>query len=90
MFNPSSPTTNPAQEHIYFLFYLLNKHVFPNKSKIVKLEWIPLVEALHFFDDIVTGPFILAHLYHILYEITKGQPFETNINEATWMVHLWF
>ncbi|KAM3001279.1 hypothetical protein FF2_037591 [Malus domestica] len=26
------------QEHMYFLLYWLNKHVFPNKSKGVKVE----------------------------------------------------
>ncbi|KAB2629109.1 hypothetical protein D8674_033904 [Pyrus ussuriensis x Pyrus communis] len=40
-------------EHMYFLLYWLNKHVFPNKSMGVKVEWIPLVEALHNFDDVV-------------------------------------
>lgn len=73
---------------MYFLLYLLNKHVFPNKSKGVKLEWIHLVEALHFFNDVATKPFILAYLYHLFYEMTKHQPFETNINGANWMVQL--
>ncbi|KAM0971365.1 hypothetical protein ACFX2G_019636 [Malus domestica] len=86
MFSPHSLTTNRAQEHIYFLLFWLNKHVFPNKSKRMKLEWIPLVEALHSFDDAATWPFILAHLYHLLHEMTKNEPFEANINEAAWMV----
>ena len=46
MFIPPSPTADPAQEYMYFLLYWLNKHVFPNKSEGVKLEWIPLLEAL--------------------------------------------
>lgn len=54
--------------------------MFPNKLKGVKQKWIPLVEALHSFGDIDTGPFILAHLYHLLHEMTKGEPFETNLN----------
>ncbi|KAB2635987.1 S2-RNase [Pyrus ussuriensis x Pyrus communis] len=58
----------------------LNKHVFPNKSKGVKLQWIPLVNALHSFDDVAIGPFNLAHLYHLLHEMTKREPFETNLN----------
>ncbi|KAM2156727.1 hypothetical protein ACFX1R_042379 [Malus domestica] len=70
-----------------FLLYWLNKHVFPNKSKRVKLEWIPLVEALHSFDNVAIGHF-LAHLYHLLYEMTRDQPFKTNVNGATWMVKL--
>ncbi|KAB2597450.1 TMV resistance protein N-like [Pyrus ussuriensis x Pyrus communis] len=36
-----------------------------------------------------TGPFLLAHLYHLLYEITKGEPFETNLNGPTCMIQLW-
>ena len=60
---------------MYFLQYWLNKHVFPNKSKGVKVEWIPLVEALHNFDDVATGPVLLAHLYHLLDEMTRGIPF---------------
>lgn len=72
MYSPLFPTVDQAQEHMYFLLYWLNKHVFPNKSKRMKLEWIPLVEALHSFDDVATGPSILAHLYHILYQITRG------------------
>ncbi|KAB2611056.1 hypothetical protein D8674_019088 [Pyrus ussuriensis x Pyrus communis] len=48
------------------------QHVFPNKSKGMKLEWIPLVEALHLFDDVAIGLFIFAHLYHLLYEMTRG------------------
>lgn len=53
------------------------------------MEWVPLVEVLHSFDEVATEPFILAHLYHLFYEITSGQPFETNLNEATWMIQLW-
>lgn len=82
MFNPYFPTANRAQEHIYFIFYWLNKHVFPDKSKEVKLEWIPLVEALHSFDDVATGPFIQAHIYHLPHKMTKGEPFKTNVNGA--------
>ncbi|KAB2631952.1 TMV resistance protein N-like [Pyrus ussuriensis x Pyrus communis] len=48
-----------AKKHMYFLLYWLNKHVFPNKSKAIKVEWIPLVEVLHSFDD------------DLLYEMTK-------------------
>ena len=88
-FGPSSSNANRDQEHMYFLLYWLNKHVFPNKSKGVKVEWIPLVEALHNFDDVATGRFLLAHLYHLLYEITKDGPFETNLNGPTWMIQLW-
>lgn len=33
MFNPPSPTAERAQEHMYFLLYWLNKHVFLNKLK---------------------------------------------------------
>lgn len=88
-FNLPSSTTDRAQEHMYFLLYWLNKHVFLNKSKGVKFEWIPLVEALHSFNDITTWPFLLAHLYHILYEMTRGEPFETNLKKPTWMVQLW-
>lgn len=35
------PTTDQAQEHKHFLLYWLNKYVFRNKSKGVKLEQIP-------------------------------------------------
>lgn len=86
--SPSS-TADRAHKHMYFLLYWLNKHVFPNKSKWVKLEWIPLVEALHLFDDVATMPFFLAHLYHLLYDITIGKPLETILSEPTWMVQLW-
>lgn len=82
MFSPPSSIVGRAQEHMYFFLYWCNKHVFPNKSKGVKLKWILLVEALHSFNDVATGPFILAHLCHLIYEITKGQHFETNINRA--------
>lgn len=40
-FSPSYVIVNRDQEHVYFLLYWLNKHVFPNKSKGVKLKWIP-------------------------------------------------
>ncbi|KAM1560790.1 hypothetical protein ACFX1Z_003998 [Malus domestica] len=53
-FGAGSPHANRDQEHMYFLLYWLNKHVFPNKSKGVKVEWIPLVEALHNFDNVAT------------------------------------
>lgn len=88
MFSPSSPIADRAQEHIYFFIYWLNKHVFPNKLKRMKLEWIRFVEALQSFDDVTTWQFILAHLYHLLHEMAKGEPFETNINGATWMMQL--
>ena len=88
-FRPSFSNANRDQENMYFLLYWLNKHVVPNKSKGVKVEWIPLVKALHNFDDVATGPFLLAHLYHLLYEINLGAPFETNLNGPTWMVQLW-
>lgn len=88
MFSLSSPIADQAQEHMYFLIYKLNKYVFPNKSKGEKLEWIPLLEVLHSFDYVATWPFIKAHLYHLLYEMTMGQPFESKINRATWMVQL--
>lgn len=68
---------------MYFLIYCLNKHVFLNKSQGVKLEWIPLVEALHSFEEVTTGPFLLAHLYHLVHEMTRGEPFETNLNGPT-------
>ncbi|KAM2189421.1 hypothetical protein ACFX1R_032858 [Malus domestica] len=32
-FSPSSATANRDKEHMYFLLYWLNKHVFLNKSK---------------------------------------------------------
>lgn len=37
-FSPPSSIVDRAQEHIYFLLYWLNKHMFPNKSKGEKLE----------------------------------------------------
>ena len=37
-FGADSPNTNIDQEHMYFLLYWFNKHVFPNKSKGVKVE----------------------------------------------------
>ncbi|KAM1409051.1 hypothetical protein ACFX2I_009492 [Malus domestica] len=83
MFSSPSLIADKAQKHMYFLLYWLNKHMFPNKSKGVKLELIPLVKALHSFDDVVTGPFILAHIYHLLHEMTKGEPFKTNLNGPT-------
>ncbi|XP_048445099.1 uncharacterized protein LOC125479610, partial [Pyrus x bretschneideri] len=84
-FGPTSFTANRDQEHMYFLLYWLNKHVFPNKSKEMKVEWIPLVEALHNFDDMATGPFILFHLYHLLFEMTRGKPLKlTSIGQPGW------
>ncbi|KAM2000318.1 hypothetical protein ACFX16_007632 [Malus domestica] len=53
-FGVGSSNANINQEHMYFLRYWLNKHAFPNKSKGVKVEWIPLVETLHNFDDVAT------------------------------------
>ncbi|KAM1965836.1 hypothetical protein ACFX15_046121 [Malus domestica] len=64
-FGPLSSNANKDQEHMYFLLYWLNKHVFPNKSKGVKVEWIFLVEALYNFDDMATTLFLIAHLYHL-------------------------
>ncbi|KAB2626235.1 S2-RNase [Pyrus ussuriensis x Pyrus communis] len=72
-FNLPSFTADKAHEHMYFLLYWLNKHMLPNMSKGVKLEWIPLVEALHFFNDVATGLFLLVHLYHLPYEMTIGR-----------------
>ncbi|KAM0988537.1 hypothetical protein ACFX2A_012681 [Malus domestica] len=69
-FGVGLPRVDKDQEHMYFLLYWLNKHIFPNKSKGVRVEWIPLVEALHNFDDVATGPFLLSHLYHLLFEMT--------------------
>ncbi|KAM1365614.1 hypothetical protein ACFX13_044616 [Malus domestica] len=37
-FGADSSHANKDQEHMYFLLYWLNKHVFPNKSKGVKVE----------------------------------------------------
>ncbi|KAM1944769.1 hypothetical protein ACFX15_012965 [Malus domestica] len=88
-FGAGSSHVDKDQEHMYFLLYWLNKHVFPNKSKGVKVEWIPLVEALHNFDDVATGPFLLSHLYHLLFEMTQGEPFETNLNGPIWMIQTW-
>ncbi|KAM1714215.1 hypothetical protein ACFX12_024851 [Malus domestica] len=88
-FGVGSPRVDKDQEHMYFLLYWLNKHIFPNKSKGVRVEWIPLVEALHNFDDIATGPFLLSHLYHLLFEMTQGEPFETNLNGPIWMIQTW-
>ncbi|KAB2608891.1 hypothetical protein D8674_012059 [Pyrus ussuriensis x Pyrus communis] len=75
--------------HMFFLLYWLNKHVFPNKSKGMKVEWIPLVEALHNFDDVAMGSFLISYLYHLIFEMTQGEPFETNLNVPIWMVQLW-
>ncbi|KAB2597484.1 hypothetical protein D8674_000404 [Pyrus ussuriensis x Pyrus communis] len=47
------------------------------------------LEAVHSFDDVATGPFIMAHLYHLLHEMTKVEPFETNINETIWILQFW-
>lgn len=84
-----SPYADTAQEHMYFFIYWLNKHIFPNKANRGKPKWIHLVKALHSYDDVATGPFILAYLYYLLYEMTKGLPFETNLNGATWVVQIW-
>lgn len=51
-----------------------------NKSKGVKLEWIPLVKAFNSFNDVAMEPFLLAYLYRLLFEMTKCKPFETNLN----------
>ncbi|KAM2257517.1 hypothetical protein EV2_002732 [Malus domestica] len=88
-FGAGSSCADRDQEHMYFLLYWLNKHIFPNKSKGVKVEWIPLVEALHNFDDVATSPFLLSHLYHLLFEMTQGEPFETNLNGPIWMIQTW-
>lgn len=55
----------------------------------MKMEWVTLVDALHSFDDVATWHFIIAHLYHLLFEMTKGESFETNLNGLAWMVQLW-
>ncbi|KAB2600540.1 hypothetical protein D8674_040516 [Pyrus ussuriensis x Pyrus communis] len=52
-------------------FVLAQQTYFPQQVQGVKLEWIPLVEALHNFDDVAMGPFLLTHLYHLLYEMTR-------------------
>ncbi|XP_070674746.1 uncharacterized protein [Malus domestica] len=88
-FGAGSPRADKDQEHMYFLLYWLNKHIFPNKSKGVRVEWIPLVEILHNFDDVATGPFLLSHLYHLLFEMTQDEPFETNLNGPIWMIQIW-
>ncbi|KAM1748105.1 hypothetical protein ACFX12_009131 [Malus domestica] len=88
-FGAGSPQADKDQEHMYFLLYWLNKHVFPNKSKRVRVEWIPLVEVLHNFDDVATGPFLLSHLYHLLFYMTRDEPFETNLNGPFWMIQIW-
>lgn len=73
---------------MYFFSIFVEQTCVPNKSKGVKLEWILLVDTLHSFDDVAIGPFILTHLYHLLCEMTKGQPFETNLNGGTSMIQL--
>ncbi|CAN6551825.1 unnamed protein product [Malus baccata var. baccata] len=88
-FGAGSPRANKDQDHMYFLLYCLNKHIFPNKSKGVRVEWILLVEVLHNFDDVATGPFLLSHLYHFLFEMTRDEPFETNLNGPIWMIQTW-
>ncbi|CAN6686501.1 unnamed protein product [Malus baccata var. baccata] len=88
-FGAGSPRADKDQEHMYFLLYWLNKHIFPNKSKGVRVEWIPLVEVLHNFDDVATGPFLISHLYHLLFEMTRDEPFETNLNGPIWMIQTW-
>ncbi|XP_050114931.1 uncharacterized protein LOC126593094 isoform X1 [Malus sylvestris] len=88
-FGAGSPQADKDQEHMYFLLYWLNKHVFPNKSKGVRVEWIPLVEVLHNFDDVATGPFLLSHFYHLLFDMTRDEPFETNLNGPIWMIQIW-
>ncbi|KAM2945857.1 hypothetical protein COP2_028722 [Malus domestica] len=60
-----------------------------NKSKGVKVEWIPLVEALHNFDDVAMCPFFLSQLYHLLFEMTQGEPFETNLTGPIRMIQTW-
>ena len=55
----------------------------------MKVEWILLVEALHNFDDVATGPFLLSHLYHLIFEMTQGEPFETNLNGPIWLIQIW-
>ncbi|KAM2051888.1 hypothetical protein ACFX16_033454 [Malus domestica] len=37
-FGAGSSRADRDQEHMYFLLYWLNKHVFPNKSKGLKVE----------------------------------------------------
>lgn len=72
---------------MYFLLYWLNTYVFLSKSKWVKLEWIPLVKALHSFNDVAMRHFLLAHLYHLLYEMTRGEPFESNTHFGRGVFH---
>ncbi|TQD88581.1 hypothetical protein C1H46_025900 [Malus baccata] len=85
----NSLRANPDQDHIHFLLYWLNKFLFPNPSKCIKLERIPLAEALNAYEDIVMGPFVLSHLYSMLDKMIKDRPFQTNRQGPLWMVQIW-
>nr|XP_028960950.1 uncharacterized protein LOC114825954 [Malus domestica] len=86
-FNPLR--ANPDQEHVHFLLCWLNKFLFPNPFKCIKLEWILLAEALNAYDDVAMGPFVLSHLYSMLDKMTRDRPFQTNRQGPLWMVQIW-
>lgn len=46
--------------------------MFPNPSKRVKVEWIPLVEALNQYDNLAMCPFFPTHIYAMLDKMTRN------------------
>ncbi|CAB4289217.1 unnamed protein product [Prunus armeniaca] len=76
------------QEHMTFLPFWLNKFIFPHADGAVKPEYMHLAEALHNETGLATGPFMLASLYHCLYQITIN-PLNLAICGHIWMAQIW-
>lgn len=76
------------QENMMFLLFLLNKFIFPHADGGVKPEYMHLAEALHNEAGLATGPFMLASLYHCLYQITIN-PLDLVVCGPVWMAQIW-
>ncbi|BFG34694.1 hypothetical protein CerSpe_209680 [Prunus speciosa] len=76
------------QEHMMFLLFWLNRFIFPNVDGSVSPEYMHLAEALHNELGLATCLFMLASLYHCLYQITVN-PLNLAVCGPIWMVQIW-
>lgn len=77
------------QQHIWFLNMFLCRFLFPNCSKNIIREFLGLAEALHVFDDVALGPFVLANIYQMMYKITLRNPYNLLVPGPFWMIQVW-
>lgn len=70
------------------LLFWLNKFIIPNPEGFIQHEYVYLAEDLHNDDDVATGLFILASLFHCLHQITT-KLMDLNVYGPLWMIQIW-